>query len=99
MAARTNAQLLEHRELTLEQHIRHVAMQVLDFVYLALVNVPVREIREQLFVSGDVQLTGEEFRPLGAYSRHIFQFQGDRMLLKLSATRGVIKSATYDIVH
>ena len=81
MAARSDTKFLKDRELTLEQHIRHFAVQVLDLVYLALINVPVWEIREQLFVSGDFQLTGEEFRPLGAYSWHVFQFQSNKRLV------------------
>ena len=58
----------EAKETALQLDIRHIALQIRYLVYRATVDIPEREIVQQIAERMDIQLFGQHFGTLWPYS-------------------------------
>ena len=63
--------LLKHCETALQEDVGHRAVNLANGVYLGLIDIPVREIGQQILIGTDVQFRLQNLCPLGAYARDV----------------------------
>ena len=63
--------LLKHCETALQEDVGHRAVNLANGVYLGLIDIPVREIGQQILIGTDVQFRLQNLCPLGAYTRDV----------------------------